>query len=253
MNSTTPPAQRPHPTPAHLLAALALLIALLLPAAARADTEQTVCGAVGEYQPPTRVADGSITVADEVFPIVSGSELIGAELIREGAALCLNTVPDRTGRLVAYSVTESAEQTQSVDTCGFVKRYVPATGTKPGALRIDLDSWPLAPGTALAGDQLLGSGAPVCLNAVIGQGGIVNGIVAEAPTPVSGPEPTALPTDQRAPDVDPAPIGGMPSGLPATGGGVFSSPLPSAMPTALPAYYAGLAALAGAVVLRRRR
>ncbi len=241
-----------------LLAAFLLLSALLAQGVAVAqEPTTTFCGAVTGYRPASGGAEGSISIGSKSYPIAAGSELIGEELARRDTSVCLNVIPDRSGRMVAYSVTAdtSDADAQMVKVCGVVSAYIPATADAPGGLLISDQQYAVAPGTVFADGELLTTSAPVCIEAVLGMGGIVNGAVTRAaPEPAEEPKPS-VPEDTRpeAPrdvqSVDGAPFG-IPKAMPNTGAG-FVAPLAS--PASAGAYYAGLVAMMGAVALRHRR
>lgn len=53
----------------------------------------------------------------------------------------------------------------TLEACGSVVAYAPATASRDGTLELDVRAWTVAAGTAIAGSSLLVAGTRVCVSA----------------------------------------------------------------------------------------
>src|SRR6266542_3100193 len=110
------------------------------------------------------------TIGGQTFPIAAGTTLNGQNLITVGANLCLNGTLDASGQLISPSwVTRNGSATVSV--CGTVTAFTAATASSDGSITIGGQTFPIAAGTTLNGQNLITVGANLCLNGTLDASG----------------------------------------------------------------------------------
>jgi hypothetical protein len=107
----------------------------------------SVCGVVSAYTAATLIP-GSITIGGQTIPIAAGTNINGSGLISVGANLCLNGTLNASGQLVPPS-SVAVNASSSVNVCGVVTAFTPATASAPGSITIGGQTFSIAPGTTL--------------------------------------------------------------------------------------------------------
>lgn len=140
------------------------------PNAVSASTTNTIqiCGRVTAYQPATSGAQGSLAVENLAFTIARGAALPAG--INVGANLCLTLCVNRNGEI--FDVSFGAANSGPVSLCGFITAHTPGYWGG-GSITIGGQTFPIAPGTQLQGQVMVGAYA--CLTPVIANGQLVNG------------------------------------------------------------------------------
>jgi hypothetical protein len=135
-------------------------------------TSISVCGIVTAYTAPTAVTYGSITIGGQTFSISPGTALTGAGLIQVGANLCLTGTAGGGGQIGGGSVTPNPNPpppTTSVNVCGIVSAFVPATASLAGSITIGSQTFGIAAGTTFGPEVRVG--ASLCFDLPIATGG----------------------------------------------------------------------------------
>jgi uncharacterized repeat protein (TIGR01451 family) len=159
------------------------------PSTITANITSTValCGVVGAYTASTSTTLGSLQIGGQTLPIAIGAAIANQHLLTTGADVCLNATINALGQItVPSSVT--ANTTTTLDICGVVTAYVPATTTAPGSITIGGQTFPIAIGTAIGNATLITSGANLCLEGSLngfGQVTTPSSVTANATTTLS--------------------------------------------------------------------
>jgi hypothetical protein len=150
-------------------------------------TSVNVCGFVSAYTAPTAVTFGSITIGGQTFSIAPGTTLIGGGLIQIGANLCLSGSSGGGGQVGSGTVStnpNSPPPTATVNVCGIVTAFVPATGAAAGSITIGGQTFSIAPGTFFGSEVRVGESLCFNLPITTGPGG------GQISNPGSGPVPS---------------------------------------------------------------
>jgi hypothetical protein len=123
--------------------------------------QATVCGGVDSYTPSSFVSPGSITINGTSYAIAPDFTLAGASVIAKGANVCLTAVLNGGGQIIRPSQV-AANVTPSLNVCGAVSVYTPATANAPGLVTLGGMSFTVAPGVMIPG---LSVGGNQCLSA----------------------------------------------------------------------------------------
>jgi hypothetical protein len=115
---------------------------------AGATASLSVCGVVTAYAAATASTPGSITIGGRTIPIAAGTSLSGSGLVTIGANLCLNGSLNASGQLVPPS-SVAVNATSTVNVCGVLTAFTPATASAPGSITIGGQTFSIAPGTTL--------------------------------------------------------------------------------------------------------
>ena len=115
---------------------------------AGATASLNVCGVVTAYTAATASTPGSITIGGQTIPIAAGTNIDGSGLVTIGANLCLNGSRNASGQLVPPS-SVAVNATSTVNVCGVVSAFTPATASAPGSVTIGGQTFSIAPGTTL--------------------------------------------------------------------------------------------------------
>lgn len=146
-----------------------------------------LCGFVQNYIPATLVTPGLITIGSRSLAIASGTVIVAGNAIGLGNDICLIATVNSNQQIVGGSVT--ADVSLSLVVCGAVTAFVPPTNAVPGFVTINGASYVIAAGTALSGTVLIGTGATLCFNGILGgPGQIIGGTFTQpagTPTPIS--------------------------------------------------------------------
>jgi len=148
-----------------------------------ASTNLTVCGTVVSYTPATGNFPGSIVInvggTNTTYQISTGAVLSG-QTITLGQNICLQAATNNAGQIIGGVVSTNTGTT--VNVCGSVIGYTPASATQAGAITLvtgtTSSSFPIAVGAIFTGGAL-SLGANVCIQATINASGqISSGIVS---------------------------------------------------------------------------
>jgi hypothetical protein len=140
-------------------------------------TSISVCGVVSTYMAATAATPGSITIAGQTFSIAPGTVLGGAGSIQVGANLCLNGSLNGFGQVGGGSVSSNPNPpppTTSVNICGLVSAYTPATASSSGSITIGGQTFSIAPGTTFGAEVRVGASLCFDLPIASGNGGQIS-------------------------------------------------------------------------------
>lgn len=147
---------------------------------ANASTALSVCGTVTAYTAATGTVPGSVTIGGQRYPIAAGTTLTNSALLTASANpnVCINGTLNGLGQISSGGVTAAASGSTTVNVCGTVSAYSPASSTGTGSVTINGQTLPIAVGASLAGSNLLTAGANVCLSGTANAAGqLQNGTV----------------------------------------------------------------------------
>ncbi len=137
----------------------------------------SVCGAVSAYVPATASTAGSITVGGQTYGIAPGFTISGSSLLAIGASqsVCLSATLNGAGQITSGSIGGNATSTPTVDVCGAVTAYTPATATAGGTITVAGRTLVINAGTSFVGASQPATGMSVCLTLVVDSTGAVLG------------------------------------------------------------------------------
>ncbi len=157
---------------------LTLCLALCLAAFARwanspvsADTAAIVCGTVTAFNPATPISAGSIRIDGTTYAIAPGTTITGQPVLSVGAPVCINFVFNGANQ----AVPPSAVVGSTINVCGAINSFTPATAGSQGSLSIGGSTYAIAANTTIKNQQMILTGSNMCLTASLdGQGRIAN-------------------------------------------------------------------------------
>lgn len=137
----------------------------------------SVCGTVTAYTLSTATVPGSITIGGQTYGIAPGVTLSGAGLlaITANPTLCLQATLNGAGQISTGSLGLTLGGTPSVNVCGVVTAYTPATATVGGSITVASNTLVIAAGTTFVGTSQPTVGSGVCLTLVVNSSGAVVG------------------------------------------------------------------------------
>ena len=141
---------------------------------ASAGGNVSLCGVVSAYSPATANQAGSVTIGGQTIPIAAGTTLVGNNLLTAGNNVCLNGQLNANGQLSNGTVTANASGGGSVQLCGVLTAFQAATANAPGSITVGGQTFPIAAGTTLNGQDLLRLGSDVCLSGSLNASGQIN-------------------------------------------------------------------------------
>jgi hypothetical protein len=140
---------------------------------ANTSTAFSVCGFLSAYVPATATAAGSITIGGVTYPIAPGTAVSGASLAVPTSVLCLQGTLNGSGQLSTAALSVNAGT--SINICGPVTSYSGATGTVPGAITINGQTFTIAAGAGLTNANLITTGTLICLSGTLNASGQLAG------------------------------------------------------------------------------
>ncbi|MFN8498643.1 MAG: carboxypeptidase regulatory-like domain-containing protein [Anaerolineae bacterium] len=128
-----------------------------------------VCGVVSAYTAATALTAGSVTIGGQTIPIAAGTTLTGQDLLTIGSNVCLSGTLNGVGQVSSGGVTANAGGT--VNVCGVVTAFQAATAIVPGSITIGGQTFPIAAGTTLTGQDNVNLGSSYCLSGTLNASG----------------------------------------------------------------------------------
>lgn len=147
----------------------------------------SVCGTVTAYTLSTATTAGSITIGGQTYGIAPGVTLSGAGLltITANPTLCLQATLNGAGQISSGTLGVTLNGTPSVNVCGLVTAYTPATATAGGSITVASNTLVIAAGSTFVGATQPTVGSALCLSLVVNSSGaIVGGVVVATNTGV---------------------------------------------------------------------
>ncbi|MCW5853309.1 MAG: carboxypeptidase regulatory-like domain-containing protein [Anaerolineae bacterium] len=141
---------------------------------ASAGGNVSLCGVVTAYSPASANQAGSVTIGGQTIPIAVGTTLVGNSLLTTGNNVCLDGQLNANGQLSNGTVTANASGGGSVQICGVLTAFQAATANAPGSITVGGQTFPIAAGTSLTGQDLLRLGSDVCLSGALNANGQIN-------------------------------------------------------------------------------
>ncbi len=138
---------------------------------ANASGSVNVCGVVSAYTPATALTAGSVTIGGQTIPIAAGTTLAGQNLLTIGNNVCLNGTLNGAGQVSSGGVTANASGGTTINVCGDVTNFTAATANAPGSITIGGQTFPIAAGTTLTGQNNIVLGSPYCLSGTLNANG----------------------------------------------------------------------------------
>lgn len=145
------------------LAAGLAVIAKWTPSLVSADTTAVVCGQVLNFIPPTATTGGSIRINSTVYAIAPGVTIVGQPILQLGANLCLDLTFNGSNEIIPPSKITGT----TVNVCGGVNSFTPATNQTQGAISIGTSSFAIASGVTIRNQMLISPGSNMCLTAAL--------------------------------------------------------------------------------------
>lgn len=195
----------------------------------------TACGALSNYSPPSATANGSFTITTPnavlPFTIVANSTVNPSGFAgTSGSNVCLVGASNPAGQLTRATFSaNTASNTPTVDVCGAVTQYQPATATQIGNVLITGVNVSLAVSTVLTGVPVIVP-SNICIQGTFnGLGQLATGTAGANPN-----APTATPTVTLTPTAT-ATATATGTAVPATATATATNtPVPASTATATP-------------------
>src|SRR5262245_38072939 len=145
------------------LAAGLAVIAKWTPSLVSADTTAVVCGQVLSFIPPTATTGGSIRINSTLYQIAPGVTIVGQAILQPGANLCLDLTFNGSNEIIPPSKITGT----TVNVCGGVNSFTPATNQTQGAISIGSSSYAIASGVTIRNQMLIPTGSNMCLTTAL--------------------------------------------------------------------------------------
>ncbi len=145
------------------LATCIAVIAKWTPSLVSADTTAVVCGQVLSFTPPTATTSGSIRIDSTQYTIAPGVTIVGQPILKLGANVCLDLSFNGSNEIIPPSGVTGT----TVNVCGGVNSFTPATNQTQGAISIGSSSYAIASGVTIGNQSLIMTGSNMCLTAAL--------------------------------------------------------------------------------------
>ncbi|MCI0745877.1 MAG: hypothetical protein L0Y58_10770, partial [Verrucomicrobia subdivision 3 bacterium] len=143
------------------------VIAKWAPSLVSANTTVAVCGQVLNFVPATATTAGSLRIDSTLFAIAPGATIGGQAILKLGASVCLDLTFNGSNQIIPPSKVGGT----TVNVCGGVNSFTPATFQTQGAISIGSSSFAIASGTAIDGQMMISAGSNMCLTATLNGAG----------------------------------------------------------------------------------
>ncbi|MFN0086787.1 MAG: SdrD B-like domain-containing protein [Blastocatellia bacterium] len=143
---------------------------IIVPSAVSSQDNSSVnaCGRVKTYWPSTYATAGRLTLDSKSWPIAPGVEMRGAMQLSADADVCVNAAANAAGQ-ISYPNAVTASTTHTIQICGRITAYKPATGGAQGSLSIENLAFTIARGAALPAGLYVGGN--YCLTLCVNRNG----------------------------------------------------------------------------------
>ncbi|MDX2034801.1 MAG: SdrD B-like domain-containing protein [Blastocatellia bacterium] len=143
---------------------------IVVPSAVSSQDNSSIsaCGRVRTWWPSTYATAGRLTLDSTTWTIAPGVELRGAMQLSTDADVCVSGALNAAGQ-ISYPNSITASATSTVQICGRVTAYSPATAGAQGSLAIENIAFTIARGAALPAG--ISVGANLCLTLCLNRSG----------------------------------------------------------------------------------